>query len=316
MKIFRKFEEISGLERSVVSVGNFDGVHRGHLRLLEVLRTTADQFGLPAVVMTFDPHPAVVLRGVQPGPINWLERKLDLLSQSGVDVVIAYPTDRELLGLSAETFFFEVLVGRLRTRAIVEGADFRFGRNRAGGVDLLESLCAKEGVTCSIVSPVVWAGETISSSRIRECLMCGEVAKAAELMSRPFRTCGEVVRGAGRGTSLGFPTANLAKVRTLLPKPGIYAGCVPLGRQVYPAAISLGGNPTFDETELKLEIYIIDFAGNLYGQQLQVDFLEYLREIKRFASAEDLIKQMSRDVGQTREIVKRWETKVLGRMSS
>lgn len=307
MKIFRNLNEIRDLEACAVTVGNFDGVHRGHLRLLEVLRDTADRLGLPAVVMTFDPHPAVVLRGVQPAPINWLERKLGILSQNGVDAVLAYPTDRALLELSPEAFFYEVLVGRLGTKAIVEGADFRFGHNRAGDTTLLQTLCEKEGIICTIVPPVVWAGQPVSSSRIRECLALGDVAQAWELMSRPFRTCGEVVRGAGRGRSLGFPTANLARVRTLLPKPGIYAGAVPLGRQVYPAAISLGGNPTFDEAELKLEVYIIDFAGNLYGQELQVDFLEYLRDIKRFASAEELITQMARDVEQTRKIVNRSE---------
>ncbi|HPZ83795.1 MAG TPA: riboflavin kinase, partial [Thermogutta sp.] len=121
----------------------------------------------------------------------------------------------------------------------------------------------------------------------------------------PFRTCGEVVRGAGRGRTLGFPTANLEKVRTLLPQPGIYAGAVPLGNQIYPAAISLGGNPTFDESQMKLEVYIVDFTGNLYGREVQVDFLQRLRDIKRFASAEELIAQMSDDVEKTREIVRR-----------
>lgn len=264
--------------------------------------------------MTFDPHPAVVLRGVQSAPINWLERKLGILSQHGVDAVLAYPTDRTLLELSPEAFFYEVLVKRLKTKAIVEGADFRFGHNRAGDTKLLQVLCEKEGIICSIVPPVVWEGKPVSSSRIRECLARGEVAQAAELMSRPFRTCGDVVRGAGRGTSLGFPTANLANVRTLLPHPGIYAGAVPLGRQVYPAAISLGGNPTFDEAQLKLEVYIIDFTGNLYGQELQVDFLEYLRDIKRFSSAEELITQMSRDVEQTRNIVKQSEFTQAGKV--
>jgi len=307
VKIFRNLNEIRDLEACAVTVGNFDGVHRGHLRLLEVLRDTADRLGLPAVVMTFDPHPAVVLRGVQPAPINWLERKLGILSQNGVDAVLAYPTDRALLELSPEAFFYEVLVGRLGTKAIVEGADFRFGHNRAGDTAILQTFCEKEGIICTIVPPVIWASQPVSSSRIRECLALGDVAQAWELMSRPFRTCGEVVRGAGRGRSLGFPTANLARVRTLLPKPGIYAGAVPLGRQVYPAAISLGGNPTFNEAELKLEVYIIDFAGNLYGQELQVDFLEYLRDINRFASAEELITQMARDVEQTRKIVNRSE---------
>lgn len=313
MRIFRSLEEIRDLEGCVVTVGNFDGVHRGHLRLLEVLRNTADQLGLPAVVMTFDPHPTVVLRGVQPGPINWLERKLGLLSQNGVDAVLAYPTDRRLLALTPEAFFYEVLVERLRARAIVEGQDFRFGQDRAGDVEVLRKLAEKEGMSCSIVPPFEWAGAPVSSSRIRDCLMRGAVAEAAELMSRPFRTCGEVVRGAGRGTSLGFPTANLERVRTLLPQPGIYAGAVPLGSQVYPAAISLGGNPTFDEEQLKLEVYIIDFTGNLYGQDLQVDFLEYLRDIKRFASAQELIAQMSDDIERTREIAKRWDMTQLGR---
>lgn len=303
MRIFRTLDELTDTRGCVVSVGNFDGVHRGHLRLLETLRATANALGVAACVFTFDPHPGSVLGGGVVPPITWLERKLAILSQAGVDWLVVYPTDRQLLELSPEGFFVEILLKRLRIKGIVEGEDFCFGQGRSGDIRLLSELCKRHGLVCEAVPPVMWEGAPVSSSRIRQCLAQGDVRTAAELMARPFRTCGEVVRGAGRGTSLGFPTANLERVATLLPKAGIYAGVVPIGGRIYPAAISLGGNPTFGEDNSKFEVYIIDFAGDLYGEKLEVDFLEFLRDIKRFSAVQELIEQMSCDVQRTRKIV-------------
>lgn len=303
MKIYHDLAEISDLASSAVTVGNFDGVHRGHQHLIEVLRATAKRLGVPSVVMTFHPHPAAVISPEKaPLPLSWLDRKLTLLSQAGVDAVVIYPTTPSLLAMRPEDFFYQVLVQRLKARAIVEGEDFRFGHGRSGNIDLLRELCAQERILCVTVPPVIHESEPVSSSRIRQALVEGRVQFAAELLGRPFRSCGQVVRGAGRGSQLGFPTANLGEVKTILPKEGIYAGAVPLGGRMYPAAISLGSNPTFAESQSKFEVYIVDFVGNLYGQWLEVDFVQYLREIHRYDSVEALIEQMNRDVAATRAI--------------
>lgn len=301
MKIYHDLAEISDLVASAVTVGNFDGIHRGHQRLIEVLCATAKRLGVPSVVMTFHPHPAAVINPEKaPLPLSWLEKKLTLLSQSGVDAVVIYPTTPTLLAMAPESFFYQVLVHRLKAQAIVEGEDFRFGHGRSGDIALLRDLCARERILCITVPPVIYEGEPVSSSRVRQAVLEGRVDYAAELLARPFRSCGRVVRGAGRGSQLGFPTANLGEVKTILPKEGIYAGAVPLGGRMYPAAISLGGNPTFAESQPKFEVYIIDFAGNLYGQWLEVDFVGYLREIRKYDSVEALIEQMNRDVAAAR----------------
>ncbi|MGB9688963.1 bifunctional riboflavin kinase/FAD synthetase [Thermogutta sp.] len=312
MIIYRELDEIQDLKGSVVSVGNFDGVHRGHARLIEVLCQTAQKLGVPSLVVTFHPHPAAILNPDRaPPPLTWLDRKLTLLSHTGVDRVLVYPTNRQLLEMSPELFFHEILVTRLKARAIVEGADFRFGKDRAGDIRLLQSMCSQQGIDCHIVPPVLFNNEPVSSSRIRQCLLEGKLGDVTAMLGRPFRTVGKVVRGAGRGTHLGFPTANLNDVPTLLPREGIYAGIVPLHGRLYPAAISLGGNPTFEECQRKFEVYILDFTGNLYGHLLEVDFLEYLREICRYDSVDALIAQMNHDVSQVRTVFERYlaETK-------
>lgn len=303
MKIYNDLADIQDLPASAVAVGNFDGVHRGHLRLLEVLRKTAEKLGVAAVVLTFHPHPAAIIDPPRaPLPLTWLDRKLTLLSQAGVDVVIVYPTNSAFLSLSPEAFFCDILLGRLKAKAVVEGADFRFGAGRRGDIALLQTLCQGRGINCVVVPPVLHQGQPISSSRIRQTLLEGQVAEATAMLSRPFRTMGRVVRGAGRGGQLGFPTANLSEVPTVLPREGIYAGAVPLGGRLHPAAISLGGNPTFDETQRKFEVYILDFTGNLYGHWLEVEFLEYLRDIRRYDSIQSLIEQMNRDIVATRQV--------------
>jgi len=305
--IYRELDEIQDLKGCVVSVGNFDGVHRGHARLLEVLCQTAQKLGVPSLVVTFHPHPAFLLSPDRaPPPLTWLDRKLTLLSHAGVDRTLVYPTNQQLLEMSPEQFFQEILVTRLKARAIVEGADFRFGKDRAGDISLLKSMCSRQGIDCHVVPPVLFNEEPVSSSRIRQCLLDGKLRDATAMLGRPFRTVGRVVRGAGRGSHLGFPTANLNDVPTLLPREGIYAGIVPLQGRLYPAAISLGGNPTFEECQRKFEVYILDFTGNLYGHLLEVEFIEYLREIRRYESVDALIAQMNDDVSQVRTIFERY----------
>lgn len=305
MRLIRHLDDFSSdLRGGAISVGNFDGVHLGHARIIDRLIRSAHANGGPAIAFTFDPHPATILRPHQvPPPLTKTERKADLLGQLGVDAVVAYPTDSDFLELSARDFFDRVLVDALGARAIVEGPNFFFGHDRKGNVQVLEQFCADASLGFEVVEPYDLDGQIISSSRTRRCLAEGRVEQVAAMLTEPYRVHGMVVHGANRGASLGFPTANVDMVPTLLPKEGIYAGRGYVEGQPIPAAISLGPNPTFDEGNLKLEVYLLDFEGDLYGQLVEVDFLARLRDIERYDSVDDLLAQMHRDVEATRQIV-------------
>lgn len=289
--------------RGAVTIGNFDGVHRGHAEIVARAKQLAAARGGPTVVFTFDPHPAQVLRrDAAPIPLTTTSRKAELLEALGVDCLVAYPTDRAFLQYDAESFFRRVLCDDLAAVAIVEGRDFRFGRGREGDVATLARYCQAAGIAFEVVDPLIEAGQVISSSRARALLAAGEVDEARGLLTQPYRLCGTVAVGARRGRTLGFPTANLSATATLVPGEGIYAGRAIVDGRAYAAAISLGPNVTFDENERKIEVYLIDFSGELYGRMLNVDFLSRLRDIIRFDSTEALIAQMKADVEAARRI--------------
>lgn len=293
----------SALRGGAVTIGNFDGVHLGHARIIQRLVAKARQVGGGAVVFTFDPPPVRVLRPrAAPAPLSWTARKAALLAHLGVDAVIAFPATLQFLQLSAEKFFDEIVVHRLAARAVIEGANFFFGRDRSGDIQSLTRFCAQAGILLEVVQPLVIDGEAVSSSRIRQLLASGQVRQAAKLLGRPYRIRGQVVRGAGRGRRLGFPTANLDGVSTLIPAEGIYAGRVALGDRLLPAAISLGPNPTFDDGQRKVEVHVLDFDGWLYDRPLEVDFVDRLRDIRRYESVDELLVQMKRDVAATRQL--------------
>lgn len=293
----------------VVAVGNFDGVHLGHATIARRLRAAADRLGLPAVAFTFDPHPASVLRPERaPVPLTTPRRRAELLLELGIDAVLVQPADLRLMSLEAEAFYRDVLRGRLGVRGMVEGADFRFGARRAGDVGLLETLCGRDGIGLEIVPPVVAGGEPVSSSRLRGLVAAGRIAEANALATAPYRLTGEVIHGAKRGAAIGFPTANLGGIATLLPAAGVYAAHAtvidgPGGR--FPAAVHIGPNATFGETTVSIEAHLIGFAGDLYGRTLHVDFLERVRDTRRFASVDDLKAQLSADVAAAASIAGR-----------
>jgi riboflavin kinase/FMN adenylyltransferase len=280
-----------------VSIGNFDGVHLGHGQIVRRLLAVSRRLGGPAVAFTFDPPPSRILRpDAAPMPLCQTDRKVELLAELGVDAVVAYPTDEAFLRLDARQFFDRIIRRRLDARAVVEGPNFLFGRDRTGNVELLRQFCAEARITLEVVAPVEIAGQAVSSSRIRQSIRAGQVEEARLLLGRPYRVGGTVIRGAGRGAKLGFPTANVGQVDTLLPAPGIYAGAALADGALWPAAVSLGPNPTFDEGLLKVEAYLIGYQGFLYDQTIAVDFLARLRDIERFDSVDALVAQMGRDV--------------------
>ncbi|WDI42814.1 bifunctional riboflavin kinase/FAD synthetase [Bremerella sp. P1] len=303
MQLYRDLDSLSTEIRSgALTIGNFDGVHLGHAKIAQQVRQRADEVGGPAVVFTFDPHPVRLLRPeLAPPPLTWTRRKVELLGQLGIDAVIAYPTTPELLQLTPDEFFQQIIVQKMAAKAMVEGPNFNFGKDRAGDVKTLEALCQTNGIMLDIVEPLTRPGETeyVSSSRIRKLIAQGNVQLACEMLTQPYRIRGMVTHGAGRGAQLGFATANLEAVDTLVPEMGVYAGMSYRGDDVYAAAINIGPNPTFGEKARKIEIHLIGFQGSLYGEPLEVSFLSRLREVTTFPNAEALKKQLDQDIQTT-----------------
>jgi riboflavin kinase/FMN adenylyltransferase len=285
-----------------VTVGNFDGVHRGHRALVAAAKKWATRLGGPTVAVTFDPPPVALLNpaAVQV-PLSTPSERAELLHACGADRVLILKTDPGLLSLSPEAFFEDVLTRLLGAKAVVEGYNFRFGRGRAGDTRQLRDLCQSAGIAFEEVRPVDVRGEPVSSSRVRSAVNGGDVATASELLGRPYRIAGTVVEGAKRGRTIGFPTANLDGVETLVPAVGVYAGRAWVDDRIYSAAANVGPNPTFGEDARKIEIHLLDYAGNLYGRRLAVEFLAKLRDTKPFGSADELVEQLERDVEATRK---------------
>jgi riboflavin kinase/FMN adenylyltransferase len=293
-----------GLRQGAVAIGNFDGVHLGHARIIERLLAVAKRVNGPAVVFTFDPHPVRLLRPQHaPPPLTWTERKAELLGELGVDHVIAYPTDEALLQLAPVEFFEQIVRGRLAARAMVEGPNFYFGRDRRGDIERLKELCSQSDIMLEVVEPITIGGEYVSSSRVRKLIEQGQVEEADRLLTRPYRLRGMVTHGASRGHRIGFPTANLNAIDTLLPAEGVYGGRALLAEGAQcPAAINIGANPTFADQSLKVEVHLIDWQGALYGEPLEVDILARLRDIQRFDGVEALKTQLNKDIAQARNI--------------
>ncbi len=306
MKLFRDLSQLpNAFRRCGVSIGNFDGVHLGHARIVERLKALSKAVNGPAVIFTFDPHPVRLLRPSEaPPPLTWTDRKAQLLSELGVDAMISFPTDRALLELSPEGFFADIVCRALGAQALVEGPNFRFGRGRRGDVGLLDTLVKRNRMQLEIVAPIEIDGQIVSSSRVRQALQAGRVDEARALLTRPYRIRGMVTHGASRGASLGFPTANVDAIDTLVPAVGVYAGVAHTVGSQWPAAINVGPNPTFGEQALKIEVHLIGYQGSLYGEPLEVDFLSRLRDTRPFAGVDELKTQLRQDVEHAAQIVR------------
>ncbi len=309
MQIWRSLDEVpADLARSAVVIGNFDGVHRGHQAVIGRARAVADAQGLTVVAVTFDPHPMAVLRPEHaPSTLTSIEGRAELLAGAGVDAVLALPFDRDMASWSPEQFIDRVLVDCLHAAAVVVGANFRFGSRASGDVATLHEAGESRDFVAEGVpldgGPQVW-----SSTYIRMCLATGDVAGAAEALGRPFTVRGLVVRGDKRGRELGFPTANVpTSAVSAAPADGVYAGW--LRRmdtgETFPAAISVGTNPTFDgERDRRVESYVLDRDDlELYDVEVEVAFVDRLRGMVAFESVEKLVEQMHDDVDRARELL-------------
>jgi riboflavin kinase / FMN adenylyltransferase len=287
-----------------VAIGNFDGVHRGHASLISELRHRAVAVGGPAVAVTLDPHPLQLLRPEQFQPVlTTAADRAALLQTCGADHVLLLRTTCDLLELTAADFFQRVLRDRLGVRSIVEGPNFGFGRNREGNLSTLAQLCGAAGVNLVVVPPVMAESKPISSSRVRNALVRGAVREAAAFMNRPYSLRGTVVQGQQRGRTLGFPTANLGQIETLIPGDGVYAVRAFVDSRSWPAAANIGPNPTFGERARKVEVHLMGFQGDLLNQPLAIDFLERLRDTRPFGSVSELVEQLKCDIEQARRIL-------------
>ncbi|MFE3742964.1 bifunctional riboflavin kinase/FAD synthetase [Streptomyces sp. NPDC059134] len=300
--------------RSVVTIGSYDGVHRGHQLIIGRAVERARELGVRSVVVTFDPHPSEVVRpGSHPPLLAPHHRRAELMAELGVDALLILPFTLEFSKLSPADFIVKVLVDKLHARAVIEGPNFRFGHKAAGNVTVLADLGPSYDYEVEVVdlyvSGAAGGGEPFSSTLTRRLVAEGDVEGAAEILGRPHRVEGVVVRGAQRGRELGFPTANVETLpHTAIPADGVYAGWLTADGERMPAAISVGTNPQFEGVERSVEAYAIDRVGlDLYGLHVEVDFLSYVRGMQKFESIEALLDAMGDDVKRARALTEAYD---------
>jgi riboflavin kinase/FMN adenylyltransferase len=298
-----------GLAGAVVAIGNFDGVHRGHLAVIKRARTLAEELNSPCAVLTFEPHPADFFKG--PNTIFRLtprDAKARALEQLGIDGMIVITFDKALASLPAEAFIVEILVRRLNVRAVVAGYDFHFGAGRSGSPAVLKEAGKRHGFAVGIVERVpadaMDINEAASSTAARAALEAGDVEDAARLLGHPFAIIGKVIHGQELGRTLGFPTANLLPDPSCRLRHGIYAIRVVAGTKNYEGVASYGRRPTFDNGQALLEAFLFDYSGDLYGETIEVLFIAWIRAEAKFDSAVALIAQMQRDETRAKEILR------------
>lgn len=308
------FEGIESIERSlrnpVLTIGNFDGVHRGHQVLFDKARQWAKLLKGESVVMTFNPHPLQVLApGRGPFFITTHKRKLELIEACGIDVAIVVPFNAEFAKISAEEFVKSLLVDRIGLKAIVVGADYRFGYGREGDTSFLKQMGGQFGFKVETMSGVQMDGTVVSSTLIRRLIQDGDLREANRLLGRPYEIEGTVVPGRQRGAKvLGFPTANLRLSGQAPPRPGVYAVEVEVDQQRFGGAANVGFNPTFGGTELSIEVHIFDFDRNIYGSSIRVFFIDRLRDERRFPGPQELAEQIRKDLQKARELLNKRES--------
>ena len=286
-----------------IAVGNFDGVHRGHQTLLEEIVRQARSYGGPAVIITFDPHPTQILRPEAFQPLlTPPPYRADLLQQKGADHVLILQTSPALLQLRAGEFFKQIVHDGLRAQAVVEGFNFGFGKNREGTLDVLRELGRQAGIAVTSLPAVEIDGQPVSTSRVRREILAGACERAQQLLGRSYRLLGTVGVGQQRGQTLGFPTANLNYVDNLVPGNGVYAVQVQWRQACWSGAANVGPNPTFGEDARKVEVHLLGFQGDLYGQPLAVDFVAKIRETRAFAGVVELVEQIKKDVAAVERI--------------
>jgi riboflavin kinase/FMN adenylyltransferase len=307
MKVIRGLDDIPDEFRDAhVTIGNFDGVHLGHIPILKKIIEEAHGENRKALVITFDPHPKKVLHpDISPFYlITTLEEKIKLLEDLGIDGVILIPFNLEFSKISAEAFVNQILWDKLHIRKIFVGHDYSFGKNKVGNVTFLAGKGKILGYAVDVFNAVKYGDETISSTRLRYAILNGNVKMAMRLLGRPYNVSGVVIPGKSRGSTLGIPTANIKPDKELIPTEGVYAVIVHIEDNRFQGVLNIGFNPTFCDNERSVEVFILDFSGNIYGKRLNVVFIDRLRDEVKFDTPEQLVEQIKKDVDQALVILK------------
>ncbi len=310
-QLYRRLEQVQYDPRSVITVGTFDGLHCGHQAILRELKKEANRRQGSATVVTFDPHPQVVLQHPDKPPVQILtttEEKVVLLRQEGIDRLVVIPFTLQFSRTPSESFVREILWQRLGMQAVVIGHDHGFGKNREGDFATLERMGKELNFSVYEVPPYEMSGVTLSSTRVREALLDGEVEKAARALGRLYSLSGVVTAGDGRGKTLGFPTANVVPTddKKLIPANGVYAVWVESEKlkTKHPGVMNIGYRPTFGKAARMIEVHVLDFAGDLYGANLTIDFAAKLRNEQKFESPQALVAQLQQDKAASLMILK------------
>ena len=306
MITIRQIEDIPASFRgSFLTIGNFDGVHRGHQYLFQNLVRQARDSGCQAVVLTFEPHPKMILHPDR-RPfylITTIAEKIDLIAAQGVDGLLVIPFSLEFSRTTAREFVCEILWGKLRIKKIIIGHDYTFGKGKEGNEAFLVARGEELGFAVEVMNAFTSDGTIISSTLVRNAILAGDVKQAALWLGRPYNLTGTVVAGHRRGAGRGFPTANIQPEKVLVPARGVYAALTRVAGRTYRSVLNIGWNPTFADDRLSIEVHLLDFDRDIYGQTLEILFFEKLRDEAKFSGPAALISQIRRDVARAREIL-------------
>ena len=305
MNIIYDLKELkTPLENPVLTIGNFDGVHKGHLVLFEKVKDRAKAIGGQSAVMTFEPHPIKVVKpGNGPLLITPTKQKLDLISHAGIDLILCIPFTTQFASISAEDFVQDILVDMLGIKEIVVGYDYTFGYRRLGNIRLLREMGDKLGFQVHVVDPVRLDNTLVSSTSIRKFVQEGNLSEAKKLLGRDYQISGTVVKGKNRGGRLlGFPTANLRLIDELIPKGGVYAVTVMVNDKTYYGVTNIGYNPTFGDDALSVETHLLDFSEDILDKTIKVNFIQRLRDEKTYSSAKELADQIALDILKAKDV--------------
>lgn len=305
MKIFEINDPGLNIENSVITIGSFDGIHVGHRKLMEITKDSAHELKSVSVVLTFHPHPLKVLNPSQKVTlITTFEKKIELISSTGVDYLVYITFTPEFADMTPEDFIRNVIVKRLKPLKIIVGRDFGFGAKKAGNPELLEKLSKDLGFELSVVEPLMVKDEVVSSTLIRRLVISGQVCRVKEFLGRHYSVHGKVQSGSNRGKSLGFPTANIIPEEELFPKDGVYATVVKIDGEYYDSVTNVGSNPTFNEEIRRIETYIFNFKKDIYGADIEVYFISMIRGEVKFENAKELEEQIHEDIELATDILK------------
>ena len=304
MQTFTRLDEFSTQKKATATaIGNFDGIHMGHQHILQILGEEAQKKNLLSLVLTFSPHPERFLGKKKVRMIQTIDQRLRAIKKNNISMAVVLPFSQSIANLSSREFIKKIMIDSLGTRTIIVGENFRFGRNREGNIEVMEKLSSSLNFDFSSIPARKKNGNIISSSLIRTLLLKGEIEEANRLLGHPYEIEGTVIQGQSRGINLGFPTANVSSANEILPE-GVFLSKVNLKGNKQPALTNIGRRPTFQQKKINIESHIIGFSGDLYGRNLEIQFLKKLRDEKKFETAGQLAEQIARDVAQAKKYFK------------